>query len=98
MRLLGVTTAKRVGAMPDMPTIAEQGVPGYESYTWFGIFGPKGLDPAIAAKMNAALKAALEDPETQQEAGRARQHAALRDAGAVQGDGEARPRQMGRDR
>ena len=49
--------------MPDLPTIAEAGLPGYESYTWFGIFGPKGLDPAIAAKMNAALKTALEDPE-----------------------------------
>ena len=63
VRLLGVTTAKRVGAMPDLPTIAEQGLPGYESYIWFGILAPKGLDPAIAAKMNAALKMAIEDPE-----------------------------------
>jgi tripartite-type tricarboxylate transporter receptor subunit TctC len=63
VRLLGVTTAKRVGAMPDLPTIAEQGMPGYESFIWFGIFAPKGLDPAIAAKMNAALKTAIEDPE-----------------------------------
>jgi tripartite-type tricarboxylate transporter receptor subunit TctC len=63
VRLLGVTTAKRVGAMPDLPTIAEQGMPGYESYIWFGIFAPKGLDPAIAARMNAALKTAIEDPE-----------------------------------
>ena len=44
VRLLGVTTPKRVAAMPDLPTIAEAGLPGYESYTWFGIFGPKGLD------------------------------------------------------
>ncbi len=63
VRLLGVTTAKRVGAMPDLPTIAEQGLPGYESYIWFGIFAPKGLDPAIAARMNAALRTAIEDPE-----------------------------------
>ncbi len=63
VRLLGVTTARRVGAMPDLPTIAEQGMPGYESYIWFGVFAPKGLDPAIAAKMNAALKTAIEDPE-----------------------------------
>jgi len=48
-----------------VPTIDEAGVPGYESYTWFGIFGPKGLDPAIAARMNAAIKVALDDPETQ---------------------------------
>jgi tripartite-type tricarboxylate transporter receptor subunit TctC len=40
-------------------------VPGYESYTWFGIFAPKGLPLPIAQKMNAALKVALEDPETQ---------------------------------
>lgn len=63
VRLLGVTTPKRVAAVPDLPTIAEQGMPGFESYTWFAIFGPKGLDPAIAGKMNAALKTALEDPE-----------------------------------
>ena len=65
VRLLGVTTSKRVPAIPDVPTIDEAGVPGYESYTWFGIFGPKGIDPAVAAKMNAAIKVALEDPETQ---------------------------------
>jgi len=65
VRLLGVTTAKRVPAISDVPTIDEAGVPGYESYTWFGIFGPKGLDPAIAARMNAAIKVALEDPQTQ---------------------------------
>jgi tripartite-type tricarboxylate transporter receptor subunit TctC len=63
VRLLGVTTARRVGAMPDLPTIAEQGLPGYESYIWFGVFAPKDLDPAVAAKMNAALKTAIEDPE-----------------------------------
>lgn len=65
VRLLGVTTKKRVPAIPDVPTIDEAGVPGYESYTWFGIFGPKGLPQAIAQKMNAAIKTALEDPETQ---------------------------------
>jgi tripartite-type tricarboxylate transporter receptor subunit TctC len=65
VRLLGVTTKKRVPAIPDVPTIDEAGIPGYENYTWFGIFGPKGLDPAIAAKMNAAIKVALEDPATQ---------------------------------
>ncbi|MGD9882266.1 MAG: Bug family tripartite tricarboxylate transporter substrate binding protein [Reyranella sp.] len=63
VRLLGVTTAKRVAVMPDLPTIAEQGLPGYESFIWFGIFAPKGLDPAIAARMNAALKTAIEDPD-----------------------------------
>jgi tripartite-type tricarboxylate transporter receptor subunit TctC len=65
VRLLGVTTRKRVAAIPDVPTIDEAGVAGYESYTWFGIFAPKGLDRAIALKFNTAIKAALGDPETQ---------------------------------
>ncbi|HEY2872667.1 MAG TPA: tripartite tricarboxylate transporter substrate binding protein [Reyranella sp.] len=65
VRLLGVTTRRRVPAIADVPTIDEAGVPGFESYTWFGIFAPKGLPLPIAQKMNAALKTALEDPETQ---------------------------------
>ncbi len=65
VRLLGVTTKKRVAAIPDVPTIDEAGVPGYESYTWFAIFGPKGVEAAIAQKMNLAIKTALADPETQ---------------------------------
>ena len=65
VRLLGVTTKKRVAAIPDVPMIDEAGVPGYESYTWFAIFGPKGLDRAIAERMNLAIKTALGDPETQ---------------------------------
>ena len=63
--LLGVSTKQRVPAIPDVPTIDEAGLAGFESYTWFGIFGPKGLDPAIALKMNLAIKTALADPEVQ---------------------------------
>jgi tripartite-type tricarboxylate transporter receptor subunit TctC len=62
VRLLGVTTAKRVASVPDIPTIAESGLPGYESYIWFGLFGPKGLDAQIVGRVNAAVKAALETP------------------------------------
>jgi tripartite-type tricarboxylate transporter receptor subunit TctC len=62
VRLLGVTTAKRVASVPDIPTISEAGVPGYESYIWFGLFGPKGLDAQIVNRVNAAVKAALETP------------------------------------
>lgn len=65
LKMLGVTTLKRVPAIPDVPTIDEAGLPGFESVTWFGLFGPKGLDPAIAQKMNLAIKAALADPEVQ---------------------------------
>jgi tripartite-type tricarboxylate transporter receptor subunit TctC len=60
VRLLGVTTSQRVSAVPEIPTIAEAGLPGYESYTWFGLFGPKGLDAEVVNKINAAVKFALE--------------------------------------
>jgi tripartite-type tricarboxylate transporter receptor subunit TctC len=63
VRLLGVTTRTRVSAIPEVPTIAEAGVPGYESYTWFGLFGPKGLPAEVVNKVNAAVKYALEQPE-----------------------------------
>jgi tripartite-type tricarboxylate transporter receptor subunit TctC len=62
VRLLGVTTRIRVMAVSDIPTISEAGVPGYESYTWFGLFGPKGLDAEIVNKINAAVKYALSQP------------------------------------
>jgi len=62
VRLLGVTTKQRVGAVQAVPTIDEAGLPGYESYIWFGLFGPKGLDPAIVERINLAVKQALELP------------------------------------
>ncbi|HET7670073.1 MAG TPA: tripartite tricarboxylate transporter substrate binding protein [Burkholderiales bacterium] len=65
VRLLGVTTKNRVQAINEIPTIAEAGVPGYESYTWFGLFGPKGLDPGIVNRINAAVRTALEAPAVQ---------------------------------
>jgi tripartite-type tricarboxylate transporter receptor subunit TctC len=66
VRLLGVTTKSRVAAVADVPTIAESGVPGFESYIWFGLFGPKGLDPHIATKLNEAVKIALATPAIRQ--------------------------------
>jgi tripartite-type tricarboxylate transporter receptor subunit TctC len=66
VRLLGVSTKTRVAAIPDVPAIADAGVPGFESYIWFGLFGPKGLDPQIVAKVNAAVRKALEAPTVRQ--------------------------------
>lgn len=63
LRLLGMSTSKRVPLLPEIPTIAEAGLPGFESVTWYGILGPKGVDPAIVAKFNAAIKTTLEDKE-----------------------------------
>jgi tripartite-type tricarboxylate transporter receptor subunit TctC len=66
VRLLGVTTAKRVGAIPEVPTIAESGIPGtqgFESTTWFALFAPKGTDPAVVAKLNGAVRQVLQQPD-----------------------------------
>jgi tripartite-type tricarboxylate transporter receptor subunit TctC len=66
VRLLGVTTAAPVAAVKEVPTIASSGVPGtkgFDSSIWFGIFAPKGTDAQIVDKLNAAVKAVLEQPD-----------------------------------
>jgi tripartite-type tricarboxylate transporter receptor subunit TctC len=63
MRLLAVTTAKRSGAVPDVPTIAESGLAGYETNTWNSLLAPAGTAPAIIQKVNAAVVAVLGQPE-----------------------------------
>ncbi|WPH14895.1 Bug family tripartite tricarboxylate transporter substrate binding protein [Variovorax paradoxus] len=66
VRLLGVTTAAPVAAVKEVPTIASSGLPGtkgFDSSIWFGIFAPKGTDAQIVDKLNAAVKAVLEQPE-----------------------------------
>jgi tripartite-type tricarboxylate transporter receptor subunit TctC len=55
LRALGVTGTKRSALLPEIPTIAEAGVPGYDSYVWFGVVGPAGMPADIVAKLNAAL-------------------------------------------
>ena len=60
---IAVTGATRNKALPDLPTIAESGVPGYDVTTWFGLFAPAGLPPAIAAKLQAEAKNAIRSPE-----------------------------------
>jgi tripartite-type tricarboxylate transporter receptor subunit TctC len=62
LRALGVTTAKRTPLAPDLPAIAEV-LPGYESNTWFGLYGPRGLPADIVAKVNVAVNQTLMDPE-----------------------------------
>ena len=58
---LGISSLKRSALVPDIPTIAESGLPGFESYNWFGVFGPAGTPPAIVARMNAQMNAILQD-------------------------------------
>ena len=64
LRALGVTTAKRSSALPDVPTIAEAGVPGYEVSPWFAVFAPAGTPPDVIAKLNKVLNDGMKDPET----------------------------------
>jgi tripartite-type tricarboxylate transporter receptor subunit TctC len=56
---LGVTTSKRLSTLPNLPTIAEQGVPGYEAYTWLGVVAPAGTPRDIVGKLNAEVKKAM---------------------------------------
>ena len=53
--------------LPDVPTIAEAGVPGYEANNWWGMLAPAGTPPAIVEKLNNAISAALDAPELQQQ-------------------------------
>jgi tripartite-type tricarboxylate transporter receptor subunit TctC len=64
LRALGVTTRNRIAPFPDLPTIAEAGVPGYEISTWYGIWAPARTPPAIIARMQQAVATAARNPET----------------------------------
>jgi tripartite-type tricarboxylate transporter receptor subunit TctC len=60
LRPLAVTSLKRSAALPDVPTLAESGLPGFEATSWFALFAPKGTPPAVTAKLNAEVRKALE--------------------------------------
>jgi len=64
---IGVTTAQRASALPDVPTIAEGGMPGYEVSGWYGIVGPAGLPPAIVGRLNKEINGWLQDPEARRQ-------------------------------
>jgi tripartite-type tricarboxylate transporter receptor subunit TctC len=59
---LAVTSAQRDPALPGVPTVAEQGVPGFEALAWWGMFAPARTPPAIIQRVNAEVAAALRDP------------------------------------
>jgi tripartite-type tricarboxylate transporter receptor subunit TctC len=63
LRALGVTTASRVAAEPEIPTIAESGLPGYESVQWFGLLAPAGTPREIIARLHKESIAILRMPE-----------------------------------
>jgi tripartite-type tricarboxylate transporter receptor subunit TctC len=63
LRALGVTSAQRSAAAPDIPTIAEQGLPGFEAVSWFAMFAPAGTPRPIAEKLQVQVKKILQSPE-----------------------------------
>lgn len=65
LRALAVTSAKRTPLAPELPAVAEV-LPGYESNTWFGLYGPKGMEPAVVERVNKALNQVLADAEVKE--------------------------------
>jgi tripartite-type tricarboxylate transporter receptor subunit TctC len=63
LRVLGVSTTKRSAALPEVPTIAESGLPQYEDSTWFGVLAPAGTPPAIVGRLNAELVRISRSPD-----------------------------------
>ncbi len=63
VQALGVTTLKRSPAAPEIPTLTEQGLPGFEAVSWFSLMAPANLPPAIQKRLNQMTRQALENPE-----------------------------------
>jgi tripartite-type tricarboxylate transporter receptor subunit TctC len=63
LRALGISSAKRVAAAPDTPTVAEQGLPGFETGSYQGIVGPLGIPRDTVARLNSQLRKILESQE-----------------------------------
>ena len=63
LKALAVTSTKRSALVPEIPTVAESGLPGFESNTWFGIYGPKGMSADITNRVATELQRALQKPD-----------------------------------
>ena len=67
VKALGTTGKARSAVLPDVPTIAEAGVPGYEAVIWLGLMAPKNTPPAIVARLNAEITKIVDRPEVRAE-------------------------------
>jgi len=65
LRAIAVSSAKRSRSMPDVPTVAERGYPGFEAGSWFGFFGPKGTPAEVVATLNKAVNEIIAAPATE---------------------------------
>jgi tripartite-type tricarboxylate transporter receptor subunit TctC len=63
IKFIAVGAGKRMALLPEMPTVAESGLPGYEAQSWFGLFGPAGMAPDVVAKINAEVKRVFDTPD-----------------------------------
>jgi tripartite-type tricarboxylate transporter receptor subunit TctC len=63
LKAIGVSGSKRLSLLPELPTIAEQGVAGYETSSWYGILVPAGTPKEIVAKLNVEINKILKDPD-----------------------------------
>ena len=70
LKALAITSAKRSPLVPDLPTVAESGLPGFESTTWFGVYGPKGLPAAITERVASELQRVLARPDMAERLGK----------------------------
>ncbi|MDP2255200.1 MAG: tripartite tricarboxylate transporter substrate binding protein BugD [Polaromonas sp.] len=66
VKVYGVTSLNRLSALPDVPTLNEQGLKGFEVKVWHGMYAPKGTPAPVLEKINAALRAAMQDPMVKQ--------------------------------
>ncbi|MEQ1776792.1 MAG: tripartite tricarboxylate transporter substrate-binding protein, partial [Burkholderiales bacterium] len=64
MKPLGVSTLKRSALLPDVPTIAESGAPGYDMSIWWGLLGPSGMPAAVVSRLHGEIAAILSQPES----------------------------------
>ena len=63
LKIIAITSAKRAGQLPDVPTLAESGYKGFDAVTWFGILAPAGTPAPIVAQLNKAINQALQQPD-----------------------------------
>lgn len=66
LKALAVTSSQRSPSAPDIPTVAESGLPGYEAIAWNGLLAPAGTPPEVVDRLNAEVKKALDNPEVRQ--------------------------------
>jgi tripartite-type tricarboxylate transporter receptor subunit TctC len=66
VKLIAVGSGKRMALLPEVPTVAESGLPGYEAVSWFGLFGPPGMPADVVAKINGEIRKIFADPEIKQ--------------------------------